>query len=157
MIRDVLDWQGNKIGELSLPDGTSEEVWAEKLAAYAKPPSDPVTFSINWLIKERKQFAEEMMERFKNRNIISGINAIKALWLHHRMRAWEVTLPAQFGGASMVVDILNMAVSGDLETAYFAIRYGTIDDMSQPHHCVDASVKEWLENELRNYLGFTLP
>lgn len=38
MIRDILNWQGVKIGELELPDGTSEEVWQRKLAVYAIAP-----------------------------------------------------------------------------------------------------------------------
>lgn len=39
MKRDILDYLGNKIGELELPDETSEEVWTAKLAKYAKAPS----------------------------------------------------------------------------------------------------------------------
>lgn len=38
MKRDVLNYLGDKIGELELPDDTLESVWAEKLAAYAKAP-----------------------------------------------------------------------------------------------------------------------
>lgn len=39
MIRDVLNYLGEKVGELELPDGTSEEVWAAKLAPYAVAPT----------------------------------------------------------------------------------------------------------------------
>jgi hypothetical protein len=39
MKRDILDYQGIKIGELELPDDTSEEVWESRLAKYAKPPA----------------------------------------------------------------------------------------------------------------------
>lgn len=38
MTRDILDYQGNVIGELSLPDDTSEAVWTAKLAPYAVAP-----------------------------------------------------------------------------------------------------------------------
>lgn len=41
MKRNILDYQGNVIGELELPDGTSESVWADRLSTFAKPP--PVT------------------------------------------------------------------------------------------------------------------
>lgn len=42
MIRDIVV-DGQVIGTLELPDGTPEEVWAERLAAYAnKPPAAPV-------------------------------------------------------------------------------------------------------------------
>ena len=36
--RNILNHLGQVIGELELPDGTSEEVWAKKLAQYALPP-----------------------------------------------------------------------------------------------------------------------
>jgi hypothetical protein len=156
MTRDILNYLGEVVGQLELPDGTSEEVWAEKLAPYARSPEDQTQIKINWLIKDRKQFAEEMMERFKNRNINGGMSVVKALWLHHRMRAWDVTLPPAMGGFTYVVDILNMAVSGDLETAYFALRYGNLDAMDQPYHCIDQTTVDWLKNELSNYLGFNL-
>lgn len=42
MARDILDWQGNVIGELELPEGTSEEVWTQKLAVYAMAPAAPI-------------------------------------------------------------------------------------------------------------------
>lgn len=156
MLRDILDYQNNKIGELDLPENTTEEVWDENLNKYKTPPVNAQAMALNWLIKDRKIFAEDMMERFKNRNILSGMNIIKALWLHHRTRSWPVTLPPQMGGFSYTVDILNMAVSGDLETAYFSLRYGVLDDMTQPYHCLDADTVGWLKNELSNYLGFNL-
>lgn len=36
--RNILNHLGQVIGELELPDGTSEEVWQKKLAPYASPP-----------------------------------------------------------------------------------------------------------------------
>jgi len=41
-VRNILDYNGNIIGELELPDNTSEDVWETKLAAYAKPPAPTV-------------------------------------------------------------------------------------------------------------------
>ncbi len=46
MKRDILNHLGEKVGELELPEGTPEQVWAEKLAAYAKPPANPVPRSV---------------------------------------------------------------------------------------------------------------
>lgn len=37
--RDILNLNGIKIGELELPNETTEEQWAEKLALYAEDPS----------------------------------------------------------------------------------------------------------------------
>lgn len=42
MTKDILDYQGNVIGQLELPDDTSDAVWAAKLAVYAKAPVAPV-------------------------------------------------------------------------------------------------------------------
>lgn len=41
--RDILNYLGQKIGELELPEGTSEEVWQQKLAMYAMPPQNLIT------------------------------------------------------------------------------------------------------------------
>lgn len=38
MKRDILDYLGNKIGELELPDDTSEEIWTSKLSVFASAP-----------------------------------------------------------------------------------------------------------------------
>jgi hypothetical protein len=38
MKRDILNYLNEKIGELELPDETSEDVWQKKLAVYALPP-----------------------------------------------------------------------------------------------------------------------
>lgn len=39
--RDILDYNNVKIGELSLPIGTSEEIWMEKLQIYRTAPVEP--------------------------------------------------------------------------------------------------------------------
>lgn len=44
--RDILNWQGNVIGSLTLPDNTSEAQWGAVLSPYAINPSticQPVT------------------------------------------------------------------------------------------------------------------
>lgn len=46
MKRDILDYLGNKIGVLELPDGTSEAVWAYRLSIYARPPKSSVPESV---------------------------------------------------------------------------------------------------------------
>lgn len=37
--RNILNHLGQVIGELELPDGTSEEIWTKKLAPYAAAPA----------------------------------------------------------------------------------------------------------------------
>jgi hypothetical protein len=39
MKRNILNYQGTKIGELELPDGTPESVWQAKLAPYVVAPA----------------------------------------------------------------------------------------------------------------------
>jgi hypothetical protein len=39
MIRDILNYEGVKIGELEFPDGTSEDVINKELAIYAMAPN----------------------------------------------------------------------------------------------------------------------
>lgn len=41
MTRNILDHEGNIIGELTLPDDTPEEVWQARLAEYSLPPKAP--------------------------------------------------------------------------------------------------------------------
>lgn len=154
MKRMAYDYQGNEVGELDLPDSTSEDVWQARLAIYsAAPPSleaiQDKILSIS--IKDRKQWAEEMLERFKKRNIITGINGAQALWLHHRMRALEIN----FSGIPMTLDILNMAISGDVETACLAIIYSTPDDGTAPYHFFDQAAKDWLVAEMKSFLGWS--
>lgn len=38
--RDILDPDGNIVGTLTMPDGLSEDKWAELLAPYARRPED---------------------------------------------------------------------------------------------------------------------
>jgi hypothetical protein len=41
-VRNILDYYGTVIGQMELPDDTSEQVWTEKLAPYAVMPNDLV-------------------------------------------------------------------------------------------------------------------
>lgn len=153
MKRDILNWQNVKIGELELPDNTPEEIWEKKLAPYkVAPPSEQEILDsrLRYSIKDRKIWAEDMMERFKKRNIESGINALQSLWLHHRMRALEIN----FSGVPMTLDILNMAVSGDIETACIALMYSSVDSGFETQHWYVEDTKNWLVNEMKQYLGW---
>jgi hypothetical protein len=38
MKRDILNYLGEKIGELELPDNTPEKDWQERLSVYAQKP-----------------------------------------------------------------------------------------------------------------------
>ena len=153
MIRDILNRLDEKIGELELPDDTTEEVWEKELAPYkVAPPTDQeiADSRLQYTIEQRITWAKEMLQRFKKRNVSLGINGMQALWLHHRMRALEIT----FNGVPMVEDIINMSAAGDIETSCLAIIYSTPDDGSQPYHWYTQSTKDWLISEMKSYLGW---
>ena len=152
--RNIVNHLGNKIGELEFPDGTSEIIIMNALAPYANAPlSDPERAEslLRYSIVERKQFADELLERFKKKNILEGINAAQGFWMHHTLRAYPVT----FMGVSFTIDIMNLAISGDLEIACLALMYGYTDDMSQAYHWMSGDRKQWLINELKTFLGWT--
>lgn len=150
--RNILDYQGNIVGELTLPDGTSEQIWTEKLAPYAVNPNANAQSSyINFTIKHRKEYAEALLERFKARNLGLGINAMQGMWLHHRMRALSFT----FYGLPVTIDVLNLAISGDIEIACLSLMNGEVDDGSQPYHFFTAETRDYLVNDMKAYLGWT--
>lgn len=98
----------------------------------------------------RKRFAQELMIAFKVRNIQEGINAPQAMWLHHRIRALDTTIT----GVAMTVDLSNMAMSGDLETAYLALAGCAADDMSQAYHSLSQERLNWMKTEIAIFLGW---
>lgn len=153
--RDALDYLGNKVGEVSEPDGVTwtEGQWAEKLSVYAVAPQSPSEIQSSYLrntIKNRKEYAEDLLERLKQRNISQGINAFQGLWMHHRMRA----LPITFMGLDLVQDVMNMAVSGDIEIACITLQYAVADDMTQPYHWWNQERINWLVADMKAYLGW---
>ncbi|MFO0447770.1 MAG: hypothetical protein ACK52I_03610 [Pseudomonadota bacterium] len=150
--RNILNHLGQIIGQLEMPDGTTEEEWSEVLAPYAQAPANPVFAMIEQSIKERKAFADDLMERLKKRNVLADINIGQALWTHSRLRALEVSYP---GLPVMTVDLLNMVVSGDVEAACVALMFSVPDDMSQPYHFLSADTIAWIVGELKAYLGWS--
>lgn len=135
--RDILDYNGSKVGTIDFEDGTSEQEIEKVLSKYLKEPDDvdPIEYNISVTVSQRRQWAEEIIEEMKKDNLKEGINALQALWVHHRMRALSVTV----SGVPFVIDLLNLVVSGDLEVAYVALGACSPDSMDQPYH--------WLSSE----------
>jgi hypothetical protein len=102
----------------------------------------------------RKEFGEKLMLAFKQRNISEGLQWYQAIWLHHRVREWQVTYPEALGGDICYVDVCNMMYSGDIETACLALQYGVVDDMTKPFHCVTEDRKAWLIAQMKAWLGW---
>lgn len=151
--RNILNYQGTVIGQLTLPDDTPEEVWQKRLAEYAKPPKSQEEVAAEYLaatISERQVIAASIMDRLKARNIAEGINIFQALWVHHRLRALEVS----FMGLDVTIDLMNLVISGDLESACISLMNCQPDDMSQSHHWLNSDRIGWLVSEIKAVLGW---
>lgn len=157
--RDIYNYLGVKIGEIELPSSTTEDEWTAKLAEYSAAPKTQEQIAKENLaisITDRKTFGDELMEEFKLKNISDGIAWYQAMHLHSRIRAWEVTLPPALGSVVVTVDLLNMIVSGDIETASLALLYGANDAMSSPLHWITNERRVWLINKMRAWLQWPL-
>lgn len=149
--RNILNNDNQVIGQLTLPDNTPEEVWQEKLNAYKAAITVDNSVYVKRTIKERKEFSEQMLEEFKAKNISEGINALQAL----KMQEKSKRIMFSFMGVDGEVDILNCAVSGDVEVACLALMYCTnLDDMSLPYHWLNTARRDWLVSKMKAYLGW---
>ena len=153
MIRDIKNYLDEVIGQLEKPDETTEEEWAAALAPYAVAPPTPeqiAVLRIDITIEQRKIYADDLMSRFKRRNISDGINGYQGLWMHHRMRALDIT----FMGKAFTIDVLNLAISGDIEIAALTLMNATPDDMSEAFHWLSADRINWLVGDMKTFLGW---
>lgn len=148
--RSIVDSNLNVVGELTMPEGTSEEIWTAKMSAFKITPQEKLARALTLKVKERKEFADDLMERFKQRNIADGINAAQGLWMHHRIRALDITVSS----IPMTVDLANFIISGDVELACISLQYAQPDDMSLPYHWMSQARVDWLVTELKKYLGW---
>lgn len=112
----------------------------------------------------RREFGENIMLAFKQKNISEGVQWFQAIHLHARLRAWEVTYPMALAGvpglevlagATKTVDIVNMIYAGDIETACLAASYGQPDAMTSPEHWLSDERRLWLVNEMKRWLGWS--
>ena len=72
--RDILDYQGNVIGELTLPDDATDIQWANALAAYAKPPVVPSAQQMaEQQINDACNFGQALITQFAAANALAGI------------------------------------------------------------------------------------
>lgn len=74
MIRDILDYNGNVVGQLELPDDTPEQVWQEKLAFFALPPKVATLEElVANKIEQYEKVAPELLRELKRDNTLAGI------------------------------------------------------------------------------------
>lgn len=125
--RDILDSQGIVIGQMTLADDTSEEIWTEKLAPYASVLSGPTLES---RIHAAETYGRALLRSIAAENISLGFTTDQI--------------------ASMVESyqsIIIMLWSGSLYTAIQAIsQIEPSDTMSQDR--IDKYIKQ-----IKDYLG----
>lgn len=114
-----------------------------------------------WAIdNQTRDFANRLMAWLKVDNIKSEINIFQALWVHHRMRAVEISsinVPGAGAvplGYACTIDVMNLIISGDMEVAFFVLDAMTPDDMTQPYHWLSSAKIAMIKNEIAIYLGW---
>jgi hypothetical protein len=116
------------------------------MSVYLPPRSEEELMgaALDRTVAAGKLAADRVMEQFKKNNLVrfaqSGANQqtmlMQSIWVHSRLRAVEIPL----GADTAIVDVLNLCISGDIETAAYVISQMVPDDMSMPYHFLSAEV-----------------
>ena len=105
-------------------------------------------------IKENKAFADELMQALKLKNLQEGLSSInQSAWVHHRLRKINYTLSNNI--TIVQIDLMNLIISGDVETAEFVLGQLLPDDMTEAYHWLTQARIDWIRNEIRTYLGWS--
>lgn len=76
MTRDILDKDGNVTGQLTLPDETSEQEWAARLAQYTYVPAAPSLADLAAMqLKDYRAFGMNLLIQISANQIQSGITS----------------------------------------------------------------------------------
>lgn len=102
--RNILDYQGNIIGQLSLPDGTDERIWSNALSSYAQPPTPIKTIIINKL-SDYEKLSSDLVNSLKADNTLAGISVAQSAQMFD-----------DFG------DVLQMLREGAFPTAIYRLQ-----------------------------------
>lgn len=108
----------------------------------------------------RVKFATDLLIAFKQKNMEEGINIFQAMHMHTRIRAWVVVVPTNpaygpYQGKEFTIDLINLSLSGDIETACKSLEWGIVDSMLMPEHWMNDARRAWLINEMKEFLGWT--
>lgn len=116
---------------------------------------DMTVIYVKAAVKENKEFADQMMQRLKEKNLLEGLSSIdQAAWVHHKLRKMDFTLSDDT--TVVQLDLMNLVVSGDIETAEHALGQMPPDDMTESYHWLTQARIDWIRNEIRTYLGWPL-
>lgn len=120
--------------------------------------SNPKNLTLLELTLERderhRRFAQELISEIKLSNQQASIPFENVLHLQSRLRALEVHHPS---GRTYTIDLINLVVSGDVETAFHALSYVTPDDMTQSWHWLSASLLLNIRQRMASFLGVQIP
>ena len=115
-------------------------------------------------IKKTREWCELLIEDVKLMNQNAGLGLSQSLWFHHRMRALPLSVvqahadampPLQpLVGLTLTIDLMNLVVSGDVETAYAALLCAQPDDMSEEYHCINQDLLDYLKYRIAQFLGW---
>lgn len=100
--------------------------------------------------ESNRRFAQQLIARFKLSNIDNSIGAPQALWVHTRLRAVSIT----YLGVNYTIDLLNLVITGDLETAYLVLSLMAPDDMSETYHWLSSTMLGAIRSEIGSFLGY---
>lgn len=103
MTRNILDYQGNVIGQLTLPDDTSAVAWYNALSAYAQPPMSLQQIIAKKLV-QYETTADSILSTIKATNTLAGITPSQSAQMF-----------TDFG------DVLQMVREGAFPTAIYAL------------------------------------
>lgn len=120
---------------------------------------------IDFSILERRVWAEGLIERMKRLNIQNELGIAQSLWVHQRLRKMPITVSESHAtafpplgsvvGMSFDIDVLNLVITGDVETAFAVLICCTPDDMTEPYHALSAEMIGWILGEIASYLGWS--
>lgn len=120
----------------------------------AHVPNNTLVFVRN-TVRQNKDFADDMMQKMKENNLLEGLSSIdQAAWVHHKLRKVDYTLSDNT--TVVQIDVMNLIVSGDIETAEHVLGQMAPDDMSESYHWWTQARIDWARNEIRAYLGWEL-
>jgi hypothetical protein len=134
-------------------DEIIDETNLDHLVAFHIP--DFTTVFVQKTIRQNIDFSIELIQKLKLKNIFAGLSSIdQALWVHHRLRRVDMFLSDDQTQVS--IDVLNLVISGDVETAEKVLSKIQPDDMTEDYHWLTEDLILWIRNEIRAYLGWTL-
>ncbi len=110
MIRNILDGNGDVIGQIELPDDTPEAVWEAKLTPYAGAPTMSDHDRVKAAVLKAQAFGHDLIVEFAVQNILNGLTASQIAAL-----------------ATKLAGVQALLSSGSLHTALLAIQSLTPD------------------------------